>query len=51
MGWKVVISRTDSKATVPALETHGLTITRRMYERMFQNPDIRDQQFSFCRFG
>jgi len=30
------------KATVPALETHGLTITRRMYERMFQNPDIRD---------
>src|SRR5215218_8270149 len=30
------------KATVPALETHGLAITRRMYERMFQNPDIRD---------
>ena len=30
------------KATVPALETHGLAITRRMYERMFQNSDIRD---------
>ena len=30
------------KATVPALETHGLAITQRMYERMFQNPDIRD---------
>src|SRR5215211_5632277 len=30
------------KATVPALETHGLAITRRMYERMFQNPEIRD---------
>jgi nitric oxide dioxygenase len=30
------------KATVPALEAHGLAITRRMYERMFQNPDIRD---------
>jgi len=30
------------KATVPALEMHGLAITRRMYERMFQNPDIRD---------
>ena len=24
------------KATVPALEAHGLTITRRMYERLFQ---------------
>jgi nitric oxide dioxygenase len=30
------------KATVPALETHGLAITRRMYERMFQNSEIRD---------
>ena len=30
------------KATVPALQEHGLEITRRMYERMFQNPDIRD---------
>ncbi|SDE04785.1 NO-inducible flavohemoprotein [Belnapia rosea] len=30
------------KATVPALEAHGLTITRRMYERMFQNEAIRD---------
>src|SRR4051812_30641762 len=30
------------KATVPALETHGIAITQRMYERMFQNPDIRD---------
>lgn len=30
------------KATVPALETHGLAITRRMYERMFQDEAIRD---------
>ena len=30
------------KATVPALEAHGLTITRRMYERLFENPEIRD---------
>ncbi|MGE4045732.1 MAG: NO-inducible flavohemoprotein [Acetobacteraceae bacterium] len=30
------------KATVPALETHGLAITRRMYERMFQNAAIRN---------
>ncbi len=30
------------KATVPALEAHGLDITRRMYERMFQNPNIRE---------
>ncbi len=30
------------KATVPALEAHGLDITKRMYERMFQNPAIRD---------
>ena len=30
------------KATVPALQEHGLAITRRMYERMFQNEAIRD---------
>jgi nitric oxide dioxygenase len=30
------------KATVPALEAHGLTITKRMYERLFQNAAIRD---------
>jgi nitric oxide dioxygenase len=30
------------KATVPALEAHGLDITRRMYERMFQTDAIRD---------
>ena len=30
------------KATVPALEQHGLAITRRMYERMFRNEVIRD---------
>jgi len=30
------------KATVPALEAHGLAITQRMYERMFQNAAIRD---------
>lgn len=30
------------KATVPALEAHGLAITRRMYERMFRNAAIRD---------
>src|SRR3712207_1751958 len=30
------------KATVPALEAHGLAITRRMYERMFRNEAIRD---------
>ena len=30
------------KATVPALEAHGLEITRRMYERMFRNAEIRD---------
>jgi nitric oxide dioxygenase len=29
------------KATVPALEAHGLDIVREMYARMFQNPDIR----------
>jgi len=30
------------KATVPALEAHGFDITRRMYERLFENADIRD---------
>ncbi|MEX2453536.1 MAG: NO-inducible flavohemoprotein [Rhodospirillaceae bacterium] len=30
------------KATTPALESHGLEIVRRMYERMFQNEMIRD---------
>jgi len=30
------------KATVPALQEHGLAITRRMYERMFQDEAIRD---------
>ncbi len=30
------------KATVPALEAHGLDIVREMYSRMFQNAEIRD---------
>ncbi len=30
------------KATVPALEAHGLDITQRMYERLFQDEEIRD---------
>ena len=30
------------KATVPALEAHGLDIVHEMYSRMFQNPAIRD---------
>ncbi len=30
------------KATVPALEAHGLAIVHEMYARMFRNPDIRD---------
>ena len=30
------------KATVPALQEHGLAITKRMYERMFRNEAIRD---------
>lgn len=30
------------KATVPALEAHGLTITHRMYERLFKNAEMRD---------
>lgn len=30
------------KATVPALEAHGLDVVRAMYARMFENPMIRD---------
>lgn len=30
------------KATVPALEEHGLDIVHEMYSRMFQNEEIRD---------
>lgn len=30
------------KATVPALEAHGLDIVHEMYSRMFRNPEIRD---------
>jgi nitric oxide dioxygenase len=30
------------KATIPALDAHGLAITRRMYERMFETAAIRD---------
>lgn len=30
------------KATVPALESHGLAITDRMYERLFRTPEIRE---------
>ena len=30
------------KATVPALNSHGLDIVHEMYSRMFQNPEIRD---------
>ena len=30
------------KATVPALEAHGLAIVHEMYSRMFQNTEIRD---------
>jgi nitric oxide dioxygenase len=30
------------KATIPALEAHGLEIVRTMYARMFENPMIRD---------
>lgn len=30
------------KATVPALNAHGLDIVHEMYSRMFQNPEIRD---------
>lgn len=30
------------KATVPALEAHGLDIVHEMYSRMFQNEEIRD---------
>jgi nitric oxide dioxygenase len=31
-----------AKATVPALEAHGLTVTRRIYERLFQVGAMRD---------
>lgn len=30
------------KATVPALEAHGLDITQRMYQRLFQDADVRE---------
>ncbi|WP_419952433.1 NO-inducible flavohemoprotein [Methylobacterium sp.] len=30
------------KAAVPALEAHGLTITKRMYERLFRDEAMRD---------
>lgn len=30
------------KATVPALQAHGLAITQAMYGHLFQNPEIRD---------
>ena len=30
------------KATIPALEAHGLTITKRMYERLFRDEAMRD---------
>lgn len=30
------------KATIPALEAHGLAITLAMYDRLFQNEEIRD---------
>lgn len=30
------------KATVPALEAHGLAVTKRMYEHLFQTEEIRD---------
>jgi nitric oxide dioxygenase len=30
------------KATVPALQEHGLAVVHRMYERMFQNAAISD---------
>lgn len=29
------------KATAPALQQHGVGITTRMYERLFQDPEIR----------
>ncbi len=29
------------KATVPALQSQGLAITQRMYQRLFENADIR----------
>ena len=30
------------KATVPALEAHGVDITRRMYERLFEDASMRE---------
>lgn len=30
------------KATVPALEAHGLQIVKEMYARMFKNAEVRD---------
>ena len=30
------------KATVPALEAHGAEITRRMYERLFEDASMRE---------
>ena len=30
------------KATVPALQEHGLAITKRMYDRLFRDDAIRD---------
>lgn len=29
------------KATAPALQQHGLAITQRMYERLFENDDVK----------
>lgn len=29
------------KATAPALQQHGLAITQRMYERLFENSDVK----------
>jgi nitric oxide dioxygenase len=29
------------KATIPALEAHGVTITQQMYDRIFEDPAIR----------
>lgn len=30
------------KATIPALQAHGLAVTTAMYEHLFQDPEIRD---------
>jgi hemoglobin-like flavoprotein len=29
------------KSTAPALQAHGVAITTRMYERLFQNPEVK----------